>query len=128
MCLAKSDLSAFNAASTRSAITLSASSCASVLGGAEAHAPTPHNTATAMPAYDARLITRDTVLASSFLIDPLYTTPASQGGRPGRHGGPDLPATHARGGSGVHGQNLKFRPVEKPCGRQPPQVVGPALL
>src|SRR5215813_13911109 len=83
MCLAKSDLSAFNAASTRSAITLSACSCASVFGGAEAHAPTPHNTATAMPAYDARLITRDTVLASSFLIDPLYTTPASQGGRPG---------------------------------------------
>jgi hypothetical protein len=25
-------------------------------------------------------------------------------------------------------QNLKFNPVEKPCGWQPPQVVGPALL
>src|SRR5215813_7240450 len=98
MCLAKSDLSAFNAASTRSAITLSAWACASVFGGAEAHAPTPDNTATATPAYDTRLINRDTLLASSFLIDSLYTTPVSQRRRPRRHSGPARPATDAREG------------------------------
>src|SRR5262244_1644583 len=108
MCLAKSDLSAFNAASTRSAITLSAWACASVFGGAEAHAPTPNNTATATPAYDTRLINRDTLLASSFPIDSLYTTPVWQGGRPGRSSGPATPSTHPRGGSGIDGQNLKF--------------------
>src|SRR5262245_50108202 len=127
MCLAKSDRSAFSAASTRSAIILSACTCESLVVGPDAHAATPHNTATATPVYVTRLINRDTLLASSSLIDPLYTTPVSQGGRPGRHSGPP-PSTHARGGSGVDGQNLKFRPVEKPCGRQPPQVVGPALL
>src|SRR5215469_8681609 len=96
MCLAKSDRSAFNAASTRSAMTLSACTCASVFGGPDAHAAKPHNTATATPAYDTRLITRDTLVASSSLIDPLYTTPLSVGRGPGRRSGPALPFTHER--------------------------------
>src|SRR5215468_2906244 len=127
MCLANSCLSAPKAASTRSAITLSACSCASVLGGPDAHATTPH-TAAAMPTYGTRLITRDTWLASTILAmrcipHPQVAQPAGPPKRPG-------PASHARprGSSSPNGQNLKFSPGEKPCGRQPPQVVGPALL
>src|SRR6516162_4816673 len=128
MCLANSSLSAPKAASTRSAITLSACSCASLLGGPDAHATRPHNTAAVMPAYGTRLITRNTLLASTFLAmrcipHPRAAQPAGPPKRPG-------PAIHARlrGPSSLDGQNLKFSPVEKPCGRQPPQVVGPALL
>src|SRR5215469_1772382 len=89
MCLAKSDRSAFKAASTRSTITLSACACASVAGGPEAHAATPHNTATATPAYDTRFITRDTLVASSFLsmrciphLPPLRRGRAATAARP----------------------------------------------
>src|SRR5690348_8145840 len=128
MCLANSDLSAFSAASTRSAITLSACSCASVLGGPDAHAATPHNSINATPQYGARLITGDTFVASSSrlmrCIPPLLRTV----GRPGRKSGPVRPFSPAAGHLCVHAQNLKFSPVEKPCGWQPPQVVGPALL
>src|SRR6516162_10883758 len=127
MCLAKSDLSAFNAASTRSAMTLSACTCASFFEGPDAHAATPHNTATAIPAYGTRLITRDTLVASSFQSMRCTRHPeAAQAAGPPQRPGPH-PRTPA-GSSHLDGQNLKLSPVEKPCGRQPPQVVGPALL
>src|SRR3974390_3473375 len=109
MCLPNSDRSALNAASTRSAVALSACTCASVFGGPDAQAATPHNTATATPAYDTRLITRDTLLASMFLSMRCIAHPQAAGPpkRPGH-------AIHARlrVSSGGDGQNLKFSPVE----------------
>src|SRR6516165_664419 len=94
MCLANSALSAFKAASTRSAMTLSASSCEVVFGGPVAHAATPHNTATATPAYDTRLITRDTLLASSFLSMRCIPHPAPpHGGRAATAARPGHPLT-----------------------------------
>src|SRR5215469_9478845 len=153
MCLANSCLSAFNAASTFSDIALSACTCESVFGGPDAHAATPHNTATATPANGTRLITRDTLVASSFLSTSMYTTRGSganapidqvrraavnrqprRGGAPSEQAAGPLerpgPAIHTClwGHQAFHAQNLKFNPVENPIGWQPPQVVLPALV
>src|SRR5215469_13724858 len=91
MCLAKSCLSAFSAASTRSPNSLSACSCASVLGAPDAHATTPHNAATATAAYGTRLITRDTLIASCLLSAPMYITPGGGAAEPPERPLPVLP-------------------------------------
>src|SRR5215469_7089246 len=97
MCLAKSCLSALNAASTFSDNSLSACSCAWVLGGADAHAAMPHNSAAAT--YGTRFIIRDTLLASCLCRCDVYHS-HERGRRPHRGFAAALQPLAASGGPG----------------------------